>query len=236
MFGTFSKRRNAPGSSATPKDPGDLGKQLYLTQHLSNFVLRQDEQDHRMDQFALALQTILTCTAHLEPAGVAPPPAIPVSSVVQTSQVHMTAPMRFDGTPSECRGFLVQVDINFKLNPQMFITDIAKVGFIINHPTGRALTWANPLWEAEKPIVLNYKEFIAELKRTFNPTRKAKVAGKSVFRIRQGNRTVSDYAIEFKTLVSDVTWTNEALVLAFMEGLSESLMHELAHRKLLGVE
>uniref|UniRef100_A0A8C5LSU3 DUF4939 domain-containing protein n=1 Tax=Leptobrachium leishanense TaxID=445787 RepID=A0A8C5LSU3_9ANUR len=151
-------------------DPADL------TQHLSNFVSRQHEQDLRMDQFALALQTILTRTAHLEPAGVAPPPAIPVSPVVQTSQVHMTAPMRFDGTPSECQGFLVQVDIHFKLNPQMFITDIAKVGFIINHLSGRALTWANPLWEAEKPIILNYKEFIAELKRTFNPTRKAKVA------------------------------------------------------------
>uniref|UniRef100_A0A8C5PUR0 DUF4939 domain-containing protein n=1 Tax=Leptobrachium leishanense TaxID=445787 RepID=A0A8C5PUR0_9ANUR len=62
----------------------------------------------------------------------------------------------FDGTPSECREFLVHVDIHFKLNPQMFITDIAKVGFIINHLSGRALTWANPLWEAEKPIIQNY--------------------------------------------------------------------------------
>uniref|UniRef100_A0A8C5ML73 ribonuclease H n=1 Tax=Leptobrachium leishanense TaxID=445787 RepID=A0A8C5ML73_9ANUR len=207
-------------------DPADL------TQHLANFVSRQDEQDHRMDQFAIALQTILTRTAHLEPAGVAPPLDIPVSPVVQTSQVHMTAPMRFDGTPSECRGFLVHVDIHFKLNPQMFFSDIAKVGFIINHLSGRALTWATPLWEAEKPIIGDYKEFIAELQRTFNPTRKATVAGKSLFRIRQGNRTVSDYAIEFKTLISDVNWTNETLVLAFMEGLSESLMHELAPRKL----
>uniref|UniRef100_A0A8C5QD79 DUF4939 domain-containing protein n=1 Tax=Leptobrachium leishanense TaxID=445787 RepID=A0A8C5QD79_9ANUR len=130
----------------------------------------------------------------------------------ETSQVHMTAPMRFDGTPSECREFLVHVDIHFKLNPQIFITDIAKVGFIINNLSGRALTWVNPLWEAEKPIVLDYKDFIAELKRTFNPTRKAKVAGKSLFRIRQGNRTVFDYAIEFKTLVSDVNWTNETLI------------------------
>uniref|UniRef100_A0A8C5WK32 DUF4939 domain-containing protein n=1 Tax=Leptobrachium leishanense TaxID=445787 RepID=A0A8C5WK32_9ANUR len=111
---------------------------------------------------------------------VAPPLAIPVSPVVQTSQVHMTAPMRFDGTPLECQGFLVHVDIHFKLNPQMFFTDIAKVGFIINHLSGRALTWANPLREAEKPIVRDYKEFIAELQRTFNPTRKAKVAGKSL--------------------------------------------------------
>uniref|UniRef100_A0A8C5WG21 DUF4939 domain-containing protein n=1 Tax=Leptobrachium leishanense TaxID=445787 RepID=A0A8C5WG21_9ANUR len=197
-------------------DPADLA------QHLSNFVSRQDKQDHRIDQFALTLQTILTRTAHLEPAGVAPPSAIPVSPVVQTSQVHMTAPMRFDGTPSECRGFLVQVDVHFKLNPQMFITDIAKVGFMINHLSGRALTWANPLWEAEKPIVLNYKEFIAELKRTFNPTRKAKVAGKSLFRIRQGNRTVSDYAIEFKTLVSDVNWTNEALAYRGRENKASS--------------
>uniref|UniRef100_A0A8C5PLN9 DUF4939 domain-containing protein n=1 Tax=Leptobrachium leishanense TaxID=445787 RepID=A0A8C5PLN9_9ANUR len=116
-----------------------------------------------MDQFAIALQTILTRTAHLEPAGVAPLLDIPVSPVVQTSQVHMTAPMRFDGTPSECREFLVHVDIHFKLNPQMFFSDIAKVGFIINHLSGRALTWATPLWEAERPIIRDYKEFIAEL-------------------------------------------------------------------------
>uniref|UniRef100_A0A8C5QX61 DUF4939 domain-containing protein n=1 Tax=Leptobrachium leishanense TaxID=445787 RepID=A0A8C5QX61_9ANUR len=123
----------------------------------------------------IALQTILTRTAHLEPAGVARPLDIPVSPVVQTSQVHMTAPMRFDGTPSECRGFLVHVDIHFNLNLQMFFSDIAKVGFIINHLSGRALTWATPLWEAEKPIIRDYKEFIAELQRTFNPTRKDSV-------------------------------------------------------------
>ncbi len=29
LFGTFLKRRNAPVSSATPKDPEDHGKQLW---------------------------------------------------------------------------------------------------------------------------------------------------------------------------------------------------------------
>uniref|UniRef100_A0A8C5PB23 Splicing factor 3a subunit 2 n=1 Tax=Leptobrachium leishanense TaxID=445787 RepID=A0A8C5PB23_9ANUR len=84
----------------------------------------KDEQDHRMDPFALALQTILTRTAHLEPAGVAPPPAIPVSPVVQTSQVPSREIDKVEGKfwthwNRETKQFFLQFHFKMEKPPQV---------------------------------------------------------------------------------------------------------------------
>ena len=50
--------------------------------------------------------------------------------------------------------------------------------------------------------------------------------------MRQGNKTVSDFAIDFRTLAASCGWNNEAIYDAFLSGLSESLKDELASREL----
>ena len=57
-------------------------------------------------------------------------------------------------------------------------------------------------------------------------------AGREILRIRQGNRTVSDYAIAFQTLATTSGWEPRALYDAFLHGLSESIKDELLTREL----
>uniref|UniRef100_A0A8C5PK53 Retrotransposon gag domain-containing protein n=1 Tax=Leptobrachium leishanense TaxID=445787 RepID=A0A8C5PK53_9ANUR len=209
-----------------PMDPADLSNQL------ARIAARQEEQDHRMDQISLALQTLLnrSNTGTTNP----PDPVLPrVSSVPpEGHRLSMKAPLRYDGTPSLCRGFLTQLEILFENNPGSCMSDKAKVGYLINHLTEKALLWATPLWENKKPIIYDYEGFTSELKRTFDPSRRATNAGRSLFHIKQGNKRVADYAIEFKTLTSEVLWPNDVLTLAFTEGLNEAFMFELAPLKL----
>uniref|UniRef100_A0A8C5LWS7 CCHC-type domain-containing protein n=1 Tax=Leptobrachium leishanense TaxID=445787 RepID=A0A8C5LWS7_9ANUR len=207
-------------------DPADLSSQL------TRIAARQEEQDHRMDQIALALQTLLnrSTTGTASP----PEPVLPRASSASPEgcRLSMKAPVRYDGTPNLCRGFLTQLEILFENNPGSCVSDKAKVGYLINHLTDKALLWATPLWENKKPIIYDYEGFTSELRRTFDPSRRATNAGRSLFHIKQGNRRVSDYAIEFKTLTSEVHWPNDVLTLAFTEGLNEALMFELAPLKL----
>uniref|UniRef100_A0A8C5MXC8 Retrotransposon gag domain-containing protein n=1 Tax=Leptobrachium leishanense TaxID=445787 RepID=A0A8C5MXC8_9ANUR len=207
-------------------DPADLSNQL------ARIAARQEEQDHRMDQIALALQTLLTRSS----SGTASPPdpVVPRISPVSPEgcRLSMKAPVRYDGTPNLCRGFLTQLEILFENNPGSCMSDKAKVGYLISHLTEKALLWATPLWENKKPIIYDYEGFTSELKRTFDPSRRATNAGRSLFHIKQGNRRVAEYAIEFKTLTSEVLWPNDVLTLAFTEGLNDAFMFELAPLKL----
>ena len=58
--------------------------------------------------------------------------------------------------------------------------------------------------------------------------------GQEILRLRQGNSSVSDYSIEFQTLVTDSGWEGQALVHSFIHGLSEPIKDELLTRELPG--
>ncbi|XP_030066662.1 seizure 6-like protein 2 [Microcaecilia unicolor] len=49
-----------------------------------------------------------------------------------------------------------------------------------------------------------------------------------LLRIQQGEGTVADYAIRFRTLATELRWNQESLVAIFMEGLQERIKDELA--------
>uniref|UniRef100_A0A8C5WLK6 Retrotransposon gag domain-containing protein n=1 Tax=Leptobrachium leishanense TaxID=445787 RepID=A0A8C5WLK6_9ANUR len=136
------------------------------------------------------------------------------------------------GDPIACRGFINQISIQFELTPWSYPTDRAKVAFVINHLTDKALCWANPLWETDKPIVYNYREFITAFRRAFDPPGRKTNAAKSLLRLRQGTKSLGDYALEFRSLASELNWNNETLVAVFSEGLNDELQDEVAARDL----
>ncbi|KAM4748879.1 cadherin-like and PC-esterase domain-containing protein 1 [Rhinophrynus dorsalis] len=86
---------------------------------------------------------------------------------------------------------------------------------------GRALAWANPLWEAAKPCTKNFSEFL-----------RAASAAKRLLEIQQGSCTVAEYTIEFRTLAAEVSWNDEVLVAAFAQGLCDRIKDETATRDL----
>ena len=108
----------------------------------------------QVGQVADTLQRVL---AYLEagssqsasvPAVSPPQPAAPQppADTAQGSHVgsmpRLASPERFSGDSGDCRTFLIQCDLHFKLLPYVYNTDYARVAFIISHLSGRAATWA----------------------------------------------------------------------------------------------
>ena len=63
--------------------------------------------------------------------------------------------------------------------------------------------------------------------RFFDHTARGREAARALMDLRQGNRRVSTYAVEFRTLATESGWNEEALFDAFMRGLAESIRDHL---------
>lgn len=149
-------------------------------------------------------------------------PSLPNSS--------LSPPPPFSGEPSACRGFLTQCSLIFELQPAHFPTERAKVAYIITRLKGKALDWATALWTHRHPDCQTIERFMDALQRVFDEGLTQRQASSRLFTLTQGQRSVIDYAIEFRTLSAETGWEGEALVSAFYQGLRESLKDEMVNR------
>lgn len=55
-------------------------------------------------------------------------------------------------------------------------------------------------------------------------------AAKRLLNLRQGQQSVSDFAIDFRTLAAESRWENSALMTTFYHGLNDIIKDELVNR------
>uniref|UniRef100_A0AAQ4QJP3 CCHC-type domain-containing protein n=3 Tax=Gasterosteus aculeatus aculeatus TaxID=481459 RepID=A0AAQ4QJP3_GASAC len=174
-----------------------------------------------------AIQAQLNAPAASPPT--ASPPALVEAGEVSPSvrEPKVPTPERYEGDLGGCRSFLLQCGLVFDLQPQTYHSDKAKIAFVIGLLRGKALEWASAIWEQRDPCTTAYQEFTAELRRLFDHPTRGKDAAKRLFAVRQGNRSVAEYVIEFRTLAVESGWNNESLQAVFYQGLTEPLKDEL---------
>ncbi len=76
----------------------------------------------------------------------------------------MARPTTFTGEVEDCSGFILQVSLYFEMQSHQFTNDRARVAFIISLLSGRALQWAQSLWQANASITTSLSTFIAHFK------------------------------------------------------------------------
>jgi len=95
-------------------------------------------------------------------------------------------PPVFSGNKRELNGFLTRVELVINAHPQRFINDAMRVNFVISYLNGKALNWASCLRRNNNPVLGNYGNFIAELRRNFgDPDVEAVIASGKLCNIRQ---------------------------------------------------
>lgn len=144
---------------------------------------------------------------------------------------RLPPPQRFSGDPSACCGFLTQCSLTFELQPSSFPSDRAKIAYVITLLSGKALSWATAVWNAQSPFCSSYSEFEEEFKRVFDHPISGREASKRLLSLQQGTRSAAEYAIHFRTIAAGSGWNNESLMVCFQNGLSETLQDELATRE-----
>ena len=105
-------------------------------------------------------------------------------------------------------------------NSHLFHSERGRVAFIISLLSGRALQWAQSLWETNAPVIGSTTAFCTHLKEVFGQQTAELSVHDQLFSIRQGKReTTSSYALRFHTLACMSGWNESALVTAFRHGL-----------------
>lgn len=135
----------------------------------------------------------------------------------------VSLPAKFDGNRENCRSFISQVKLHFQMLPLKYPDDRTKIGFIGTLLTGIAAAWFSPLFEQGSPILSDFIAFIDEFKHMFGDYDRRAVAADKIHRLRQGYRSASTYAAEFRQLSCDLLWGEEALIDIFLRGLNDDV-------------
>ena len=216
-----------------------LGQQEALLENQQQQLLALMQCVQTISHQVSTLTTTLQATSSTSVAQSAPVPgnAGPGGSpdraeAPRIREPQLPAPERYEGSPGGCRAFLTQCQLIFELQPQTFPTNAARVAYIVTQLTGRARSWATAMWHAGRPCLRTSGEFMAEMQRVFDRSATGLEAGRDLLRLHQGQKTVSDYSIDFQTLATNSGWEGRALVDAFLQGLAEPVKHELLTREL----
>ncbi|KAI2646401.1 Transposon Tf2-6 polyprotein [Labeo rohita] len=116
-------------------------------------------------------------------------------------------PELYSGEPNFCRAFLTRCSMHFSLQPRTFPSEESKVAFALTLLTGKAALWGTAVWENQDPCCASFSALSAEMKR--------------------GERSVSDFSIEFRTLAAECRWNEEAQWDMFLHGLADRIQHEI---------
>ena len=110
---------------------------------------------------------------------------------------NVSLPDKFDGMRSRLRGFINQICLIIRLQPQRYSDDFRRVGLIGTLLTGQAQAWFAPLVETSSPLLTDFKEFLTDFEATFGETDKQRSALNKLYVLQQGQRAASIYAFEF---------------------------------------
>ncbi|MGL5580803.1 MAG: DUF4939 domain-containing protein, partial [Cetobacterium sp.] len=136
----------------------------------------------------------------------------------------MAKPATYSGAAEDCSGFLLQCSLYMEANTHLFATERSRVAFIINLLSGKALQWAQSLWNTNAAVLGSVSAFCSQLKEVFGQQTSDLSVHDQLFSIRQErNETVSSYAVRFRTLAYISGWNETALITAFRHGLREEI-------------
>ncbi|KAI5608620.1 hypothetical protein C0J50_6594, partial [Silurus asotus] len=140
----------------------------------------------------------------------------------------MALPATFSSKHFECRGFLMQVNLYIEMQPQRFPTKRSKVAFFISLLSGKALAWAQSLWDAAGSVVNAYAPFTAHFLEVFSAASGVLTTADQLLSLRQGDDTITDYSLCFRTLAASSGWNESALLGVYRQGLSPEIRQAMA--------
>ncbi|KAL2086105.1 hypothetical protein ACEWY4_017164 [Coilia grayii] len=146
-------------------------------------------------------------------------------------------PPPYTGDPEACAGFLLQCTLALEMDPRRFSSERGKVAYIISRLDGRALQWAESVWQQAGPATQSVEAFIKHFKEVFQAPAGDSSVQEQLHRLRQGKSSITEYALRFRTLAAASGWNEPALITTFRLGLQPALrLHLASYDDSLGLE
>uniref|UniRef100_A0A9J8CDU5 DUF4939 domain-containing protein n=1 Tax=Cyprinus carpio carpio TaxID=630221 RepID=A0A9J8CDU5_CYPCA len=185
------------------------------------------------EELVKTLQT-LHVTAPTVSSTPASAPATTLTTTVSTHASHgirLSLPEKYDGSPSKCKGFLMQCYICINQQPLTYSTDESRVAFVCSLLTGKALEWATAMWQGNHMSFPTYDCFIRQFQDVYEHSASGGDTGEELIVLRQGHSTAAKNTLAFRTLAAQTGWEDEPLRLFYRKGLNHDLQSELACRE-----
>ncbi|KAK3506309.1 hypothetical protein QTP70_001709 [Hemibagrus guttatus] len=189
-----------------------------------------------VEELAEALRRALASAAgSATPASVSAAATAVSSPPVYASPMAVPAP--YSGAAEDCNGFLLQCSLTLEMQSHLYPDDRAKIAFIISRLDGKALRWAEPLWSQSNPMMSSLSAFTRHFREVFGRPEGDSSVGERLCRIKQGNLSVTEYALQFRTLAAASGWNEQALITTYRQGLDPQVrLHLAAHEDSMGLE
>jgi hypothetical protein len=145
------------------------------------------------------------------------------------SEPKISFPEKFSGDTTSFRGFLNQLELIFRLQPNRYANDAVKVATVGTLLTEKALAWYNPYLEhAERyaEILNSWSQFKQLFTATFGDIDQALRSANSIRKLTQGRRPA---AADFRLLAADLEWNDAALQSQYRSGLAIQVHDLLLH-------
>ncbi|KAI2645724.1 Transposon Tf2-9 polyprotein [Labeo rohita] len=178
-----------------------------------------------------ALQSDLT-TLQADYDDLAAAQIAPAEPIRPAHQPKISLPGEWDGSGARCDVFLTNLSLIFEFQPSRYPTDRNRIALLVSLLTGQAAEWATAVLKADGDSAHSYPAFTTQLRAAFQHPESEVEVDSRLYHLRQGERSVSRYTTEFRTLSVQTTWSDAALRTAYYEGLSIRLKDELAVREL----
>jgi len=139
-------------------------------------------------------------------------------------------PPSFTGRKCDLEGFLTRAELAMESRPNQFISDAAKVRFLMSYMLGKPLEWVSLLRKNNSPLLNDYEEFVRELKSNFGDyTSQVVVANSKLCSLRQRKiGYVFEYIAEFQRISQYSDFNESAKIYMFIKGLKQPLREKLA--------
>lgn len=153
-----------------------------------------------------------------------PPPVVPPQDRGQEAQARKLG-VKFDGDPHALPYFLSQVADHMEEWGPTFPNEAAKVKCVARHLKGEAANWLVQLYDCQAAELGSLAEFMRALRARFEDPFRASIALAELKALDQGSRSVSEYALEFRSLVAQVPDCTEGMKIQyFKEGLRPEIV------------
>ncbi len=114
------------------------------------------------------------------------------------------------------------------MQPQQFVSERSKVAFLISLLSGRALLWAQAIWNSQSSLINSFNAFSAPFRQVFGLSTGSLSIADQLIRLRQGTSSVSMYTQQFRTLAASCGWNETALLTAYRQGLDPQIRTQMA--------
>ncbi len=214
-------------------DPAAIGQ---LSSEVSSQAQQLAIHHQQLQRLTSLTEELVKTLQNLQiPASTPPAPQTSVSTAIlpaQSTSVNprLAFPEKYDGNPTHCRGFLLQCNLFVNQQPALYSTEEGRIAFVCSLLTGRALEWMTAVWRGGRVPFRTFDEFLQRFREVFDHPRDGRSPDELLLTMSQGSRSAAEYALAFRTLAAQTTWTEDPLRVHYRKGLNHDLQTELACR------